>query len=143
MAWSARPYNCSSPPSGTPPVLVLVLLGSAPLSTAWFYLPIFSSLCSIIHLVPLHEEYVLLGLGKLVPLSCNWHSSISQSVVPCSSPAAAGPACPAPCVCQRDSQLSRRFRSWLRRRRRWRDAIATCLSTTVIFCNRGVVHKCQ
>ena len=68
------------------------------MSTAWFYLPIFSSLCSIIHLVPLHEEYVLLGLGKLVPLSCNWRSSISQSVAPSSSPPAAGPACPAPCV---------------------------------------------
>ena len=71
--------------------------------TAWFYLPIFSSLFSIIHLVRLHEEYVLLGLGKLVPLSCNWRSSISQSVAPSSSPVAAGPACPAPCVCQRDS----------------------------------------
>ena len=29
--------------------------------------------------------------------------SISQSVAPSSSPAATGPACPAPCVCQRDS----------------------------------------
>ena len=111
------------------------------MSTAWFYLPIFSSLFSIIHLVRLHEEYVLLGLGKLVPLSCNWRSSISQSVAPSPSPAAAGPVCPAPCVCQRDSQLSRRFKSWLRRRRRWRGA--TCLLTTVIFCNRQVKHKCQ
>ena len=43
---------------------------------------------------------------------------------------------------QGGSQLPRRrFKSWLRRKRRWRGAI--CLSTTVIFCNRQVKHKCQ